>query len=131
MNKDMYYYNMNLWRVRKSDGFAVKYDHKSLSQICAFREKLITEYTERVRRITLEGFNKNGFEPGTRSIRLGGFSNDTSESFLSEYPNLDIRHDTNLSSSKWKPEQFKSQRSCRNWKESNIKNIEGWKIQNI
>jgi len=125
-NKDIYYYNGNLWRVRKSDGFAISYDHKSLSQICAFREKLITEYKERVRRIEKEGFNKNGYEPGTRSIRLGGFSNDHAEHFYSKFPNIDIRHDKNLSASKWKPEDFRSLRSCRNWKESNVKDIVGW-----
>lgn len=126
MNKDIYYYNMHLWRVRKFDGFAVKYDHKSLSQMCAYREKLITEYTERVKRIEEKGFNKGGFEPGTRSIRLGGFSDDKSEGWNSEFPNLDIRHDSNLSRSKWRQQDFKSQRSCRNWQESKVDKIEGW-----
>jgi hypothetical protein len=120
---------MNLWRVRKTDGFAVKYDHKSLSQICAYREKLIPEYEHRVAVIEKEGFNRHfthGYEPGTRSIRLGGFSDDKSESWNSEYPNLDIRHEKNLSTSKWRPEDFKSHRSCRNWKESTFDKIEGW-----
>lgn len=125
-DKNIYYYNNNLWRVRQSDGFAVKYDHKSLSQICAFREKLILEYKERVRRIEAEGFDKNGFEPGTRSIRLGGFSNDRSESFNSKLPNIDIRHNKNLSASKWTPQGFRSQRSCRNWQESTVDKLEGW-----
>jgi hypothetical protein len=125
-NKDIYYYNRNLWRVRASDGFAISYDHKSLSQICAFREKLITEYKERVRRIEANGFNRGGYEPGTRSIRLGGFSNDKSEHFYSKFPNIDIRHDKNLSASKWKPEDFRSLRSCRNWKESKVEDIKGW-----
>ena len=133
-NKDIYYYNMNLWRVRQSDGFMIKYDHKSLSQICAYREKLITEYKHRVEVIEAEGFNRHfthGYEPGTRSLRLGGFSNDRSEGWQSEFPNIDVRHDKNLSASKWKPEEFKSQRSCRNWKESTIDKIEGWNNINI
>ena len=125
-NPEKYYYNGNLWRVRQSDGFSISYDHKSLSQLCAFREKLIKEYKERVRRIEIEGFNRSGYEPGTRSIRLGGFSNDTSETWKSEFPNIDIRHEKNLSASKWKPEQFKSQRSCKNWKESTVDQIGGW-----
>jgi hypothetical protein len=125
-NKDIYYYNMNLWRVRQSDGFAISYDHKSLSQLCAYRSKLLPEYRERVRRIEREGFNKNGYEPGTRSIRLGGFSNDRSEGWKSEYPNIDVRHTTNLSASKWRPEDFRSERSCRNWRETTVDKIEGW-----
>ena len=119
-NKDIYYYNKNLWRVRLDDGFAVKYDHKSLSQMCAFRETLIKEYEERVRKIEADGWDKNGYEPGTRSIRRGGFSDSKSDYFESDEPNIDIRHGRNLSASKWKPEEFRSLRSCRNWQESSI-----------
>jgi len=125
-DKNIYYYNSNLWRVRQSDGFAVSYSHKSLSQLCAYREKLIVEYKERVRRIEAEGFNRSGYEPGTRSLHLGGFSNDISDTWSSTYANLDIRHSQNLSASKWRQEDFRSQRSCRNWKESNVHNIAGW-----
>jgi len=133
-NKNIYYYNQNLWRVRQSDGFAIKYDHKSLSQLCAYREKLLSEYRNRVQLIYKQGFNRNGsrgFEPGTRSTRQGGFSDDRSEGWNSEFPNIDIRHDKNLSASKWKPEEFKSLRSCRNWKESKVGDIEGWNNLNI
>lgn len=121
--REIYYYNNNLWRVRMKDGFAVKYDHKSLSQLCAYRKTLIKEYEERVRKIEADGWDKNGYEPGTRSIRLGGFSDSKSEHFNSKESNIDIRHNNNLSASKWKPEQFKSQRSCRNWQESSIDNL--------
>lgn len=123
---DCYYYNMNLWRVRQADGFAVKYDHKSLSQLCAFRSKLIQEYKERVRKIEADGFDKSGYEPGTRSIKRGGFSNDPSAHWISSFPNIDIRHKYNLSASKWRQEQFASLRSCRNWQESTVEQIEGW-----
>jgi len=123
---DKYYYNKNLWRVRQSDGFAVKYDHRSLSQLCAGRLKLIQEYENRVKVIKERGWNRSGYEPGTRSIRLGGFSNDPSFGFSSKYPNIDIRHDKNQSASKWRPEDFASQRSCRNWQETTVDKIEGW-----
>jgi hypothetical protein len=76
---------------------------------------LIKEYKERVRKVEAEGFNKNGYEPGTRSLRRGGFSDSGSDYFWSTDPILDIRHGKNLSASKWKPEEFRSQRSCRNW----------------
>ena len=68
----------------------------------------------------------HGYEPGTRSLRLGGFSNDSSEGYLSELPNIDIRHGKNLSASKWSPAGFRSQRSCRNWKETTVDKIDGW-----
>lgn len=125
-DRNTFYYNMNLWRVRQSDGFAVKYDHKSLSQLCAFRSKLIPEYRERVRRIEAEGFHNGGYEPGTRSLNKGGFSDDRSAYWLSDSPNIDIRHEKNLSASKWSPREFKSERSCRNWQEATVEDIEGW-----
>ena len=121
--KEIFFYNKNLWRVRRSDGFAVKYDHKSLSQMCAWRETLLKEYEERVRRIEKEGFNNGGFEPGTRGLWRGGFSNSKSEFFESQEPNIDIRHNKNLSASKWKPEEFRNQKSCLNWQNSNIENL--------
>ncbi len=124
--ESVFYYNMNLWRVRKADGFAVRYDHKSLSQMCAYRSALLPEYRRRVERIAAEGFNNNGYEPGTRSIRRGGFSDSEAASWLSEFPSVDIRHDKNLSASKWRPEDFRSHRSCRNWMESTVGEIEGW-----
>ncbi|MFA5396857.1 MAG: glycosyltransferase family 2 protein [Methanogenium sp.] len=123
---NMYFYNSNLWRCRQSDGFCVKYDHKSLSQICAYVSKLIPEYEERVRKIKAEGFNKSGYEPGTRSIRLGGFSNDKSSTWEAKIPNIDVRHTKNLSASKWHPSEFRSLRSCRNWVNSDVDHMEGW-----
>ena len=124
--KEVFYYNDNLWRVRRTDGFAVKYDHKSLSQICAYRETLIKEFKHRVEDVEKNGFHNGGFEPGTRSIKRGGFSDSKSDHFHSAFPNIDIRHDNNLSASKWKPEDFKSFRSCRNWEEATVENIKGW-----
>jgi len=128
--KDVFYYNDNLWRVRLADGFAVKFDHKSLSQICAYRETLIKEFKHRVEDVEKNGFHNGGYEPGTRSIKRGGFSDSNSEHFHSEEPNIDIRHDKNLSASKWKPEDFKSYRSCRNWEEGNISDLWGNNILN-
>lgn len=127
--KNVYYYNMNLWRVRQSDGFAVKFDHKSLSQMCGFREKLLQEYGNRVNAIERRGFNRHGtkgYEPGTRNIKHGGFSDDIAEGYLSEYPNIDVRHDKNLSASKWRPEDFHDKRTCQNWVNSTVDRIEGW-----
>lgn len=115
--KDMYYYNQNCWQVRASDKFAVKYDCKRLSQLCAYRETLIQHYKERIRRCKAEGFSrKMGFEPGShgRPERVDDIKSEVWESAL---PNCDIRHDTNMTASRWRQDQFRSQRSCRNWRE--------------
>lgn len=115
-DRQVYYYNKNIWRVRTTDGYAVAYDHKSAHALCAYRETLIKEYKERVRKIEAGGWHQNGYEPGTRSIRRGGFSDSTSAFYESKDPIIDIRHGGNLSASKWAPEEFRSLRSCRNWK---------------
>ena len=123
--KDVFYYNENSWRVR-NDGFAVYFEHDSTSQLCAYRKALIKEYKERVRKVEAEGFRHNGYEPGTRSISKGGFSDSQSERWRSKYPNIDIRHSGNLTESRWKQSQFRDKNTCKNWKESNINNIMGW-----
>lgn len=125
-DSDRFYYNGNIWRVRQSDGFAVSYDHKSLSQICANRKKLIEEYKIRVEELRKAIPNKMSYEPGTRSKESGGFSDNKAEFFYSDCANIDIRHDGNLTRSKWRQEDFRSMRSCRNWKETFVGEIEGW-----
>ena len=125
-SKDKYYYNQNTWQVRLSDNYAVSWDCKKQSQLCGYREFLIRHYIERIRRIESEGFSRNmGFEPGThhRDARVDDFK---AEGWRSKIPNLDIRHGKNLTKSRWNQSEFRSQRNCRNWKESYINCIEGW-----
>lgn len=118
--KDVFYYNENSWRVRLKDGFAVYFDHDSLSQICAYRELLIKEFEERVRKIEEKGFNHGGYEPGTRSIAKGGFSDNKSKRWRSKEPNIDIRHDNNFTPSRWSQKEFRNKNTCTNWKESTV-----------
>jgi len=113
--KDIFYYNINNWRVRE-DGFAVYFDHKSTSQVCAYRELLIEEYKKRVSK----PYSGGGYEPGTRSIRRGGYSDNRSEYFKSNEPNIDIRHSNNLTENRWSPDKFRDKTTCQNWKESDI-----------
>lgn len=130
IKNDTYYYNVNAWKLR-SDGFAVKVDDcRQLSALCAKRSLLIEHFRERVRRIESEGFSrKMGFEPGThnRKERIDDFKSDI---WNSKLPIIDIRHDTNLTSSRWKKEQFRDQRFTKGWTESYT--IPGWgKIEDI
>jgi hypothetical protein len=118
-SKDVFYYNENSWRVRE-DGFAVYFDHDSTSQLCAYRELLLKEYRERVRKIEAEGWHHNGYEPGTRSIKRGGFSDNKAARWRSAEPNIDIRHEGNLTASRWSQSEFNDKSTCQNWKESTI-----------
>lgn len=123
--KDMFYYNQNKWRLRASDGHAVYHDCKSLSQLCADRKFLIEHYKKRIALVEKNGFSRRmGFEPGThnRPERVDDFK---SEDWRSEFPNIDIRHNHNLTESRWKLSEFKSRRIVsRSWKEAD--EIPGW-----
>lgn len=122
--KDAYYYNMNCWQLRWKDGFAVYYDRKQTSGLCAYRDLLIKHYEERIRRVEAEGFSrKMGFEPGTHG-RPERVDDVKAEAWRSEFPNIDIRHETNFTQSRWSPSEFRSQKNCQNWKESD--EIPGW-----
>ena len=113
--KDVYYYNQNTWKVRYTDGQSLFFYCKQTSQLCAYRELLIEHYKKRIERVEKEGFSrKMGFEPGShgRPERVDDYK---SESYFSEYPNVDIRHEANLTSSRFKPEQYRSQRSIKGW----------------
>lgn len=123
-NKDQFFYNKNNWQVRQSDGYAVYWECKKVSQVCGYRDLMLKHYRERVRRVELEGFSRAmGFEPGThrRSARV---DNTTSEFFTTEIANLDVRHSKNLTQSRWSPTQFRN--PCINWTESHVNKLPGW-----
>jgi len=110
-----YYYNENTWKVRSTDGQAVFFHCKQTSGLVAYRRTLLTHYRERVRRIEVEGFNRGmGFEPGCHHLP-SGIDNLEAKEFMSKYPNVDIRHASNLTWSRFKPEQYRSKRSIRGW----------------
>lgn len=137
--KDIYYYNMNSWMLRSHDGHALYYDHKSLSGICAYRETLLAHYRERVRRIEellkeanggqtvkatsgndvplKEAIHRLGFEPGTHN-RPEKIDEIKAESWKSEHPNVDIKHETNWTKNRWKVEQFRDKSVAKSWKEA-------------
>ena len=122
--KDVYYYDFNFWRVRASDNFAIHYDTHQVNLICAYRDLLIKHYKEKVKRIKETGFTmRMGFEPGAnrRKERVDDYK---SESYFAEKPSLDIRHENNLTRSRWSKSEFRDQRNCQGWKEvKDIKEI--------
>lgn len=121
---DIYYYNENIYKVRYPDGKALTYLCNQTSGLCAYREFLLKHYEERVRRVKLEGYSREiGFEPGThnREARIDDYK---AESWMSKYPNIDIRHDKNLTPSRWKKEQFRNQKFTAGWQE--VTSIPGW-----
>jgi hypothetical protein len=116
--KDVYYYDRNNYKIRYSDGQALFYTCEQTLGLCAYRELLLQHYRERVRRVEEEGFSrKMGFEPGKHKLP-NGVDNYGWDFWMSVVPNLDIRHDKNLTENRWSQDQFKSQKNCQNWQMS-------------
>jgi hypothetical protein len=136
--RDVYYYNDHQWRVRASDGRALFYHCKQLSALCADRQLLIGHYRRRIAKVeqnardlhTLgkpvrrDGFSQHmGFEPGCHAVPRG-VDNYPARVWCSVYPNLDIRHDRNLTPNRWTPEEFRDPQSCLGWTWAD--SIAGW-----
>ena len=117
---ECYYYNLSWLKVAAETGKAVTYIAKQTSQLCANRQLLIEHYRKRVARVEVEGFTRAmGFEPGShgRPERVDDVPSDV---WRSTVPNMDIRHQQNLTPSRWRREQFRNQRNCEGWQESQV-----------
>jgi hypothetical protein len=115
---DSFWYNTNVWRVRYSDGHAVWTDDlQQTSGLCAHRDLLLAHYDRRVAEIERDGFDRH-YEPGPKT------SDHKALNWVSEWPLVDIRHDANMTRSKWAPEQFRNQRYAQGWNETD--DIPGW-----
>lgn len=122
---DTFYYNRNVWKVDMATGRALHYLCDQTSGLCASRQLLLEHYRARVARVEREGFDRHmGFEPGTRKIRHGGIDDHPSATWMSALPNVDVRHDKNLTASRWKKEQFRNQKYCEGWTEA--EEVPGW-----
>jgi len=77
-----------------------------------FRNKALEFYREKVRQMEAGEWNKH-YEP-----QLGRGS------FQSEFPNIDIRHDSNLTKNRWSKKDFRNQKNTEGWIE--VKEINGW-----
>lgn len=135
-------YNVNLWKVRDTDGHALRVDDcRQLSGLVAYRDILIQHYQIRLDRLeaAVEMWGENsmefrryirqiGFEPGThnRAERLDDLK---SIGYRSAFPNIDIRNGANLTGTKWKKDQFRNQKYTEGWTEGNLLSVEGWGIK--
>lgn len=139
---DIYYYNVYNWRWRYPTDVAITYKYlTSLSMLCCNRQMAIDHYRERIRVCEETGLDKErgkeprwarrwGYEPGTKPIRRGGFSDDKHEKRTSAYPNVDIRHSGTFSHPKTHLEEFKH-KPTDSWKEINISDIPGWNLKEM
>lgn len=133
---DTFYFNTNVWKCNFETGACNTYDGmRSVSGMIANREFAIDHYKRRIKYIYDKGFDKlpvqrnprwarvMGFEPG-KKVKNGGFSEEKIAEWKSEFPNIDIRHNHNMTDAKSKPSEFNV--IPTGWKESNIDKLEGW-----
>ncbi len=117
---DVFYYNTNVWKARYPDGHAVWTDDlQQVSGLCASKELLLDFYTKRLAQIREQGFNGH-YEPGVKQTiypHISGGKYGT-ENYLSEHPNVCIRHDANLTKSKWNANDFRNKKYAKGWKEA-------------
>ena len=92
--KDVFYYNENTWVVNELTGRGLFHEQKQVSGLCAYRELLIRHYRKRIKR--KYSWRQIGYEPGV----LRGCSH-MAKVWMSEYPNIDIRHDNNLTTGRF------------------------------
>ena len=124
---DLFYYNQNSWKVNANTGHSLFHYASSLSGMCAYRDLLLEHYRNRVRMCEELGdrlrVRRMGFEPGTnnRAERVDDYK---SEVWMSPVPNIDIRHDMNLTQTRWNKEQFRNQRYTKGWTEAD--GVPGW-----
>lgn len=117
---DTFYYNNNIWKQRWDDKFTFRTDDmKQVSGICASRELLLDFYTKRVKQIEERGFNRH-YEPGLKQT----VGSKKVETWDSEYPNICIRHDANITKTKYSPEEFRNAEYAKGWRE--IDKVPGW-----
>lgn len=123
---DVFYYNTNVWKMRADDGHMVWTDDlQQVSGLCASKELLLDFYTKRLEQIMEFGFNGH-YEPGVKqtiySYQKGGKYG--TENWKSKFPNICIRHGSNLTKSKWSPDEFRNKEYAKGWKEAD--EIPGW-----
>lgn len=116
---DIFYYNANVWRWDYPNDRFITYDRLiSLSSLCCNRDLALKQYEDRYEKILCMGWNRDngrdpdwarlmGFEPGTKKIKRGGFSDDDFDVWKSPDPIIDIRHDKTYSKRKVHLDDFK------------------------
>jgi glycosyltransferase involved in cell wall biosynthesis len=137
---DVFYYNENTYKVDAKTGQALFYYCKQTSGLCAYRSLLIEHYRRRIEKVEQnkrdllakgekvknDGYSRHmGFEPGCHTPPRG-VDNYKAERWMSESPNIDIRHDTNLTPNRWNQDQFRDKNSCLGWMLTD--SVPGWGI---
>lgn len=141
--ENIFYYNENVWRWDYPNNLVIRYKRLiSLSGLCVYRDFALSHYRSRLQKINevleKEGIKVTneplwarcwGYEPGTKKIKRGGFSDDDFETWKSKDPIVDIRHGKTFSQRKVTLDSFKHK--PEDWQESTIDKISSWDLRDL
>jgi hypothetical protein len=117
-------YNGHYWMVRLKDGYAVRYDVSPLSGLVVHRAAALRHFRERNAMIAQKGFGYwMGFEPFTHHRVTWEYWCPYTV-FMSEWPNVDLTHNGNLTQKRFSQQRFIRKPSY--WLESDEAHIPGW-----
>ena len=114
-DKNTWYYNQN-WVKVFNDGLVLQWQADQVSQICVYRNVAIDFYRKRLETFRAGKFDRK-FEP---------MSGSGAKTWYSKYPNIDIRHSSNLTYSKKSLSDFRDKNTAKGFKQLNLKDIQGW-----
>jgi hypothetical protein len=138
---DTFYYNAHNFRWLFGADHAISYNRMiSLSGLCCNRLLALNHFKARLEEAQEKGYledysrepawaRKWGYEPGTKSTKKGGFSDEPFDVWYSENPNIDIRHNHTLSVPKTTLEEFRHK--PEGWVEIPIEAIPKWDLKKL
>lgn len=138
-SNDVFHYNANVWRWWIGRPTVIRHDRMlPLSVMCCCREFALDHYRRRQRMIAELGWNnirsreprwarRIGYEPGTKKMKRGGFSDDDYATWESAVPVIDIRHRDTFSSPKLSLADFTH--APKWFTEMPVEQVNGWDLQ--
>jgi len=102
-DKTKFYFNHNWWRYHTSDGFICRWDANQVSGLCAYRTTLLAWYKARMDEVKA-GKKEWSFEPKGEG---------KTESWKSEFPNVDIRHTGTMTKDKRGIKDFRDKSTAK------------------
>jgi hypothetical protein len=112
--KDKFYFNTNVWKVDWETGKALWTDNlQQVSGMVCYRDFAIEHYERKLKLVQEGKFNRR-YEPETKTGLLR-------VSYQSKEPIYDIRHNNNLTKSRWSKDKFKNKEYTKGWKTKTIK----------
>ena len=115
--EDHFYYNRNEWHVDSTSGRTVFYLHNNTTELSALRKPLMAHIKRAIETNTDRFHTRWGVAP-PRGIPPEEQRKKHYSTYMSKFPNIDIRHPDTLSRSRMTKEEFRNEHGRKGWKES-------------